>query len=72
MSTTISVRLPEEMAEELERVSQTIERPKTYIVKKALEEYLREYSDYLIAIERLMDKDDETISADEMRERLGL
>ncbi len=72
MSTTISVRLPEDIAKELERVSETIERPKTYIVKKALEEYLKEYSDYLIAIERLMDKDDEIISADEMRERLGL
>ena len=72
MSTTISVRLPEDIAKELERVSETIERPKTYIVKKALEEYLKEYSDYLIAIERLMDKDDKIISADEMRERLGL
>ena len=72
MSVTLSVRIPDEIAKEIERVSKSIERPKTYIVKRALEEYLHEYADYLIALERLRDKDDKIISSDEMRERLGL
>jgi len=45
---------------------------KAYIMKKALESYLDEYSDYLIALERLHDKDDRVISSQEMRKLLGL
>ena len=37
---------------------------KAYIVKKALEAYLKECSDYLIALERLNDKDDRVISSE--------
>ena len=57
---------------ELEKVANLLERPKTYIVRKALEAYLEEYSDYLIALERLRDKDDLIISSKELREHLGL
>lgn len=57
---------------ELEEVANLLERPKTYIVRKALEAYLEEYSDYLIALERLRDKDDLIISSKELREHLGL
>jgi len=45
---------------------------KADIMKKALESYLDEYSDYLIALERLHDKDDREISSEEMRKLLGL
>ncbi len=72
MTVTLSVRLPKDLADELEEVAELLDRPKTYVVRKALKEYLDEYADYLIALERLRDKDDETISAEEMRERLGL
>jgi RHH-type rel operon transcriptional repressor/antitoxin RelB len=72
MSTSISVRLPDDMAIDLEDLSQTIDRSKGYIIKKAIQVYLEEYTDYLIAQERLNDKDDRTISGDKMRELLGL
>ena len=36
------------------------------------ETYLEEYADYLIALERMNDKDDRIVSAGEMRELLGL
>ena len=72
MSTSISVRLPDEMAMDLEDLSQTIDRSKGYIIKKAIEVYLEEYTDYLIAQERLNNKDDRAISGDKMRELLGL
>ena len=72
MSVALSVRLPEDIMRELEEVANLLERPKTYIVRKALEAYLEEYSDYLIALERLRDKDDLIISSKELREHLDL
>ncbi|HPS91679.1 MAG: ribbon-helix-helix protein, CopG family [Methanothrix sp.] len=66
------MRLPDDVARSLEDLAATIERPKTYVIRKAIEEYLREYADYLIALERLNDKDDAIISDAEMRELLGL
>ena len=40
-------------------------------MKKALETYVEEYSDYLIALKRLDDKDDAIISSRELRESLA-
>ena len=57
---------------ELEEVANLLDRSKTYIVRKALEAYLEDYVDYLIAMERLKDKDDKIISARELREQLDL
>jgi predicted DNA-binding protein len=72
MSTAVSIRLSDEIARELDGLAMTIECSKTYIIRKAIESYLREYADYLVAMERLNDKDDEIISSDEMRNRLAL
>ena len=72
MSVAVSVRLPEKIIHDLEVLASTIERPKTFIVRKAIESYLEHYADYLVALERLRDKDDEIISSEELREQLGL
>ncbi len=58
--------------DELNELANSIERSKTYVIRKAIESYMEEYADYLIALERLRDKDDEIISSEEMREKLGL
>ncbi len=72
MSTAVSVRLPDDTLFMLENVAKTTDRSKTYIIRKAIETYLLEYADYLIALERLNDKDDEIISSQELREELGI
>ncbi len=72
MGTTLSLRLPDEVAEKLENLANETHRSKTYIIRTALEQYLTEYSEYQVALDRLMDKDDEIISTGEMRKRLGL
>jgi len=72
MTTTVSIRLPDEIAKELDTLATSLERSKTFIIRKAIESYLRDYADYLIALERLRDKDDAMVSSDEMRERLGI
>ncbi len=60
------------MADSLKSLSETIDRSKAYIIKKALQAYLEDYSDYLIAQERLNDKNDKVVSSEEMRELIGL
>ncbi|MDG6909588.1 MAG: ribbon-helix-helix protein, CopG family [Nitrososphaerota archaeon] len=66
MSEAISVRLPEDVAERLEELAKSLDRPKTYIVTKALKAYLEEYEDYLVALHRLNDKDDRLVSEKEL------
>ena len=62
MSEAVSVRLPEDVAKRLDELAKSLDRPKTYIVTRALREYLEEYEDYLIALHRLNDKDDKAVS----------
>ena len=71
MSKMYNVRLPEELANTVEEISRTTERSKSYIVKKALEIYAKEYYDYQVALDRLRDKDDRIISAAAMRKKFG-
>ena len=62
MSEAVSIRLPEDLARRLDELAKSLDRPKTYIVTKALREYLEEYEDYLLALHRLNDKDDRLVS----------
>ena len=66
MGSAVSVRLPEDVAKRLDELARSLDRPKTYIVTKALREYLEEYEDYLTALHRLNDKDDKIISGKEL------
>ena len=72
MSTAMSLRLPDQIAKALDALAATTDRPKSYLVRKAVETYLTEYADYQIALDRLHDKDDEIISGHELRRRLAL
>lgn len=72
MAHTISLRLQDNTFEKLDHLCQELDRSKSYIIKKALEQYINAYSDYQIALERLRNKDDEIISSDELRSKLGL
>ncbi len=64
---SIALRLPEDLIKEVEKVSNELERSKSYIIRKAIQTYIKEYSDYQIALDRLNDKDDEIISSKKMR-----
>ena len=71
MPDIISVRLPPELARKLDSLVRELERPRSYIIRKALESYLAETLDYQIALDRLKDPEDEVIPADEVRRALG-
>ena len=67
MASPISIRLPEALEAQLEATSKRLMRPKSYIIKSALEQYFAEFADYQIALDRLQDKDDAILSAAEFR-----
>ncbi|HEY4699458.1 MAG TPA: ribbon-helix-helix domain-containing protein [Nitrososphaerales archaeon] len=71
ISEAVSLRLPEDMAKRLNKLAKTIERSKTYIIRKALQEYIDEYEDYLIAMHRLSDKENVIITQEELVSKLG-
>jgi predicted DNA-binding protein len=72
MTKTISLRLPENLNNELEKICGETERTKTFIIQKALSYYLNDYLDYQIALDRLNDKDDRILSLKEFRKRLNV
>ncbi len=67
MNTSISVRLPKELAVQLDRIAKGTERPRSYIIQKALESYIEDYADLQVALDRLRDKTDPIISGKELR-----
>jgi RHH-type transcriptional regulator, rel operon repressor / antitoxin RelB len=50
---TISCRFPDEIDHRLAKLSEEIDRSKSYIIKQAVEEFLAEKEEYLIALSRL-------------------
>jgi RHH-type rel operon transcriptional repressor/antitoxin RelB len=72
MNTAISVRLPKGMAEQLDHIAEETERPRSYIIQKALESYIEDYSDLQIALDRLLDRTDPVVSGKDLRKSLGL
>ena len=71
MSVPISIRLPNDTAKALDDLARATERPRTYLILKAVSTYLSEYTDYQLALDRFRDKDDAVMSGAELRKRLG-
>lgn len=71
MSTLVSVRLPDELEDKLEYLSEETGRSKSYYMKKALEKYLEDREDYLLAVARL-EENNPRISYEKIRKELGL
>jgi len=72
MNTAISFRLPKTLADRLDSIAKETERPRSYIIQKALESYIEDYADLQVALDRLHDKTDPIISSKELRKSLGL
>ena len=72
MNTAISVRLPKTLADQLDSIAKETERPRSYIIQKALESYIEDYADLQVALDRLHDKTDPVISGKELRRSLGI
>jgi len=72
MNTAISVRLPKELADQLDSIAMETERSRSFIIQKALESYIEDFADLQVAIDRLHDKTDSIVSGKELRKSLGL
>ena len=60
------------MAKDSSEVAIETERSKSFHIQKAVELYLEDFANLQIARDRLMDKSDKLISADEMRQKIGI
>ena len=58
MSTSVSIRIPDEIADQIDEIAKETERSKSFIIQKAIESYIDDYSDLQIALDRLHDPKD--------------
>jgi predicted DNA-binding protein len=71
---TISARIPDELNEALAKVAKVMERPKAFLINKAIELYIREaeedIKDAEIALAVMQDKNMKLYTSEEVREGL--
>ena len=72
MGSTVSVRLPDDLAKDLDEIAKETERPRSFHIQKALETYIEDFADLRIALDRLRDPKDPVLSGNELRKSLGL
>jgi RHH-type rel operon transcriptional repressor/antitoxin RelB len=72
MNTAISIRLPKALADQIDSIAKETERPRSYIIQKALESYIEDYADLQVALDRLHDRTDPVVSGKDLRKGLGL
>lgn len=75
MSTVLSLRVDDEIYNQLDNLSKKIGINKTKFLKQALLEYMEDREDYFLAIEALEDLKsgrDKIVSWDEVQKELGL
>ena len=71
----ISIRIPNELNEALISISLEIERSKSWIIKKALENYLEDIHDYndgMTALKKFEANNEETYNLDEVKKMADL
>jgi predicted DNA-binding protein len=48
MATSITIRVPDNLVDQLDELAVSLERSRAYLVRKAMEMYLSEYADYFM------------------------
>lgn len=67
----LSVRLSEDMERRLDNLAKKSHRTKTYYAKKAIEEFIEDREDYLLAVS-ILEKNNPTITLEQLEKELGL
>jgi len=70
---TLAVRLPTDLAAELDQLAKETGRSKSYYARQAIIEFLQDRADYLRAIAVLeREKDQPSLTLEQVRRELGL
>jgi len=72
MNRSLSVRISEPLARELDEVAKSTERSRSYHIQQALKSYLKEQADLQIALDRLQDSTDPVVSMEDMKKSLDV
>ena len=67
----LTIRLNDDLENRLIALSDKTGRPKSYYVRQAIQRYLEEKEDYLLAVSRL-EKKNPRISIEDLEKKLGL
>ena len=70
MPTQITVRLPDEQTAALDAAAAALKRSRAEIVRQAVEQYLEDFDDLSVAVERLRDPSDPVLDWDEVRNKV--
>ncbi|KIM10798.1 MAG: CopG family transcriptional regulator [Sulfuricurvum sp. PC08-66] len=68
----LSIRLDQSVEEKLDNLSKITQRPKSFFVKEALNNYLDDMQEYYEALKRSKSEDRNLITLDELEKALGL
>jgi RHH-type rel operon transcriptional repressor/antitoxin RelB len=68
----LSIRLPEEMETRINRLAESTQRPKSFFVKEALENYLDDMEDYYDVLKRQNDPTRNLITLKELENALDV
>ena len=68
----IAVRLDKDTEARLTELAKSTKRSKSYYMKEAIRQYLKDRAEYEIAMTRARDHTDKTITEKELRLRLGV
>jgi RHH-type transcriptional regulator, rel operon repressor / antitoxin RelB len=70
---TLAVRLPKELADELDELARETGRSKSYYARQAIAEFLEDRADYLLAMAVLeREKGQPRLTLQEVKKQLGL
>ena len=72
MNTSLSVRISEPLAKELDEVAKSTERSRSFHIQQALKSYLKEQADLQISLDRLQDSTDPVVSMEDMKKSLDV
>lgn len=70
MSTQITVRLPDEQAVALDAAAKALKCSRVEVVRQAVEQYLEDFDDLSVVVERLRDPTDPVLDWNEVRREL--
>ena len=72
MNTSLSVRISEPLARELDEVAKSTERSRSFHIEQALKSYLKEQAELQIVLDRLQDSTDPVVSMEDMKKSLDV